>query len=523
MLLKDAHLGNIEVRTLPLPDYVKAPSGTYTYSGTVLVDYKREGDSPEFVRLAVTGDDGAGFREIFAGEIKRIPKSNGLRFMVFEDNKRILLGDYVLECSPGIDSCESASLIPVVYPQWMHKDERVMFHWSEIIIAPDNEHICWTVLSRSSAAVMLGRLSRKEGAYVIENIKTFSSHNPYINDPENEGCAIPQPQRGGEVKQFVHGGIAVSMVGGGEKSVLPDPVVVDLSSEELEQITFQPGYEETCIFSPDEKLGMVMSTRGSASTNCAIIGLVPRPYGLLSVSGAIWAVYTLAVSGARFAGKGNVGPALIDINKSMSEPGYMGVLLNDPEQKWVYLSPMSWHPNGTKAMWPEMVSGNPKEKRLRVVELKDYVPSPSVPAAKTPEDIPFASDGALDDWLDPVGNSEVKIAGKHSGFIEIAKQRGNSSTSYRHFSDDGKLFYDGYEKTSLTAELDSVYEACFKAQDETTGDVVGEMNCRLTFSRCGSGHERYMKLLLEPAEDGKPKSYGYARHEGKVIDVASMA
>ncbi|MDR2752585.1 MAG: hypothetical protein LBC41_18165, partial [Clostridiales bacterium] len=243
MLLRDPHLGNMEVRTLPLPDYVKDPSGTFTYSGTVLVDYKREGDGPDFVRIAIVGDDGAGFRDIFTGEIKKNPKANGVRFMMFEDKKRILLGDYVMECSPDVDHCESASLIPVVYPEWLYNDERVMFHWSEIIISPDNEHICWTALSVSAGAVMLGRLSRKESAYVIEDVKALSSNFSYVNDPENEGCVIPLMPRGGEVKQFVHGGSAISMVGAGKKSVLPDSVVVDLLSEEIEQITFQPGYE----------------------------------------------------------------------------------------------------------------------------------------------------------------------------------------------------------------------------------------------------------------------------------------
>jgi hypothetical protein len=442
---------------------------------------------------------------------------------MFEDKKRILLGDYVMECSPDVDHCESASLIPVVYPEWLYNDERVMFHWSEIIISPDNERICWTALSESAGAVMLGRLSRKENAYVIEDVKALSSHISSIKDPENEGCSIPQTPRGGEVKQFVRGGTAISMVGAGPKSVLPDSVVVDLQSEGIEQITFQPGYEETCIFSPDEKLGIVMSTRGSPRTNCAILGLVPRPYGLMSASGATWAVYMYAVSGVRFARKGNVGPVLIDVSKSKTEPGYMGVSLNDPEENWVYLSPMSWHPSGTKAMWPEMLRGKPKDKRLRIVELKDWKPGQALPVLKTPESIPFASDGRDDGWLRPAEDGLAKIAGKHSGFIEIARKRGGSSTSYIHFSDDGKVFFEGYEKVYVTDAQETVYAADFKMRDEASGNVLGEMNCRLTFSQGGYGPENCVNLLFEPAEDGKPKSFGYARYEGELINVSDMA
>jgi hypothetical protein len=177
----------------------------------------------------------------------------------------------------------------------------------------------------------------------------------------------------------------------------------------------------------------------------------------MSAAGAAWAVYMYAVAGARFARKGNVGPVLIDISKSKTEPGYMGAQLNDPEENWVYLSPMSWHSSGTKAMWPEMLREKPQEKRLRIVELKNYKPSPSVPASKTPESITFASDKALDDWLKPTEDSNAKIAGKRSGFIEVVRQKGASRTSYTHFSDDGKAFFDGYEKVYVTEAHETVF------------------------------------------------------------------
>jgi hypothetical protein len=55
-----------------------------------------------------------------------------------------------------------------------------------------------------------------------------------------------------------------------------------LKTGEVTQITKTPGYDETTIFSPNEQLGVVMSTRGSPHTNPAIFGLLPRPYGILT-------------------------------------------------------------------------------------------------------------------------------------------------------------------------------------------------------------------------------------------------
>jgi hypothetical protein len=60
-------------------------------------------------------------------------------------------------------------------------------------------------------------------------------------------------------------------------------------------------------------------------------------------------------------------------------------------------------------------------------------------------------------------------------------------------------------------------------KDEASGKALGEMNCRLTFSQGGYGTEKFTKLLFELAEDGKPKSVGYARYGDKLINVSDMA
>ena len=519
MQLKDQRLGITKTRTLPLPDFVKDHSGTYTYSGTVLIDYKKDEDAEkkDFYRIGVVNDDGTNFREIFAGEIPKHPKANGIRFMVFADNKRVLLGDYVLECTPDIDNCQTAKIIPVKYPDSLYQDKRVLFHWSEIIIAPDNEHICWTALSTGSASVMLGRLCRGQDCYTIDNLQTLSSSSPLKPDPNNEGYVIPVPLRGGEVKQFVNGGLGISVVGA-KDSVLSDSVVVDLTSEDTVQITRLPGYEETTIFSPDESLGIVMSTRNSPKTNFAILGLVPRPYGILSTQGMILPVYMYAVAGVRQFRKGNVGPVLIDIERSKNEPGYMGIPLNDPEENWVYLSPMSWHPGGKKAMWPEMQRGQHKNKRLRIVEVPDYEPKKAPPVVPTPSNIPYATPCADDGWLQPMKDIDCKIAGKGSGCIEYSRAGRNAQTKYVNFSDDGATYYEGYEKVSISPAHEMVYEADFTIK----GEKPGEMKCRITFSPVSFDASTPVKLLFEPAEDGRPKTYGYASYDGVRLCVEDM-
>ena len=225
----------------------------------------------------------------------------------------------------------------------------------------------------------MGILQRKRNKYVIKKPQVISTIEHVKKEKKNKGYIIlPQIMRGGEVKQFVKGGAAISLVGAVD-SPLPNSVVQDLRSGDVIQITNIPGYEETTIFSPDERLGIVMSTRGSKKTNCAIFGLLPRPHAMLTTSYIVMLVYMYAVAGVRSFREGNIGPVLIDIERSMNENGYQGVLLNDPEEKWVYLSPMSWHPSGKKAMWLEMLRGSDRNEggrrvRIRKAELHDYQP-----------------------------------------------------------------------------------------------------------------------------------------------------
>lgn len=524
--------GRIAITDVPLPGYVRDPSATYTYSGKVCILYRSDEEpfGEDWYHVAVVDDDGSNFRTFFSGRIPEHPKANGIRHMPFADNRRLLLGDYVLECAPDIDTCATANLVPVEYPWGLEEDPLTSHHWSEIIVSPDNEHISWTSLRNDlGAAVGLGRLRRTEDRYVIEDPSIISTVDALAPDPQREGYFLPQPVRGGEVKQFVRGGTAISSVGGTD-GFLPDSVVQDLTSEELVRITRTPGYDETTIFSPAERLGLVMTSRASKRTDPAILGLVPRPHALLAGMGLAWAVYQYTVGGVRSFREGNVGPVLIDIEKSMSEPGYEGVALNNPDESWVYCSPMSWHPSGRKTMWMEVLRGSEqpgtyREMRVRVAHLLDHEPSAPIPAQPTPSAAPYSISGAAAEQAlrkasDPV--SRGRIAGRRSGHIEFERHSGDlsvgraasSRTVYVDYSDDGRTFYNGYEQTRSSFTSDTVYQADL----ELTGEQPGEMRLRATWSSRAEG----TRLLFDPDADGQPKSHGFARYGGVQLNIEDL-
>ncbi|HHU78335.1 MAG TPA: hypothetical protein GXZ29_05570 [Clostridiales bacterium] len=528
MLIHDKDFGRIEIRSVPLPEEMQDIFGTYTYSGRVLVSYRtaRDPDVKDWYNAASLNDDGTGITKVFSGKIPQIEGANGVRWMCFPDNKRILLGDYVLECEPDIDHCERAELIRLIYPEELIKAPGVYCRWSEVIVSPDNNHMCWTTLTTNGATNYLGKLIREKDRYTLKNVCIISTAEVCKPDPEHEGYVIPLPIRGGEVKQFIRGGKALTMVGDGDS--ITESVIQSLESEEIIQITNTPGYEETTIFSPDEKLGVVMSPRFSARTNCAVFGLVPQPHSMVVRSKIINILYMYCVAGVRAFREGNIGPVLIDIEHSRkSGRGYMGVNLSDPEGKWVYYSPISWHPDSTRAMWNErtrMAEGLQK-CRLQICHLLDRSPSRPVPASATPdpEQIPYALplSSPKQQMYDDV--FPMRIKGKVSGCMINDCKAGDPpvyTTTYHNFSDDGKSYYNGHIAVIAPPSLFAVGKTIFEADLTVEGEHQGEMKLRAVFNREGL-HAPAM-LSFAVGDDGLPESRGWSTYDGVTLRIEDM-
>ncbi len=516
-------IGRVEIATVPFDEDLGLRSATYTPSGRVLVSYLAQGARDRRdLNLAVMDEDGANLQTFFAGRIPDREKDNGIRFMLFPDNRRIFLGDFIIECMPSLDDCDRPVLVPVAFPAEVAGGEQVSHRWSEVIVAPDNEHIAWTTLfSNYSAAVFTGRLKREQGGYTIASPQMVTSGEAFTVDPEHPGGVIPNPVRNGEVKQFVHGGSAISLVGAGNRDTA-DSVVLHLYDGEVEQITRTPGYNETTIFSPDERLGIVMSTRFSANTDMAILGLMPRPYPDSLNMGLNMLAYTYSVTGVRKSRSGNIGPVLIDINASKSWENYRGVNLNT-EDDWVFHSPISWHPDGNKAMWLEGLRGWGRQDggklRIQTVHLPEYQPAPPVAARATPDDIPFASGdlSAVEAFLRQGRDVNVKIYGRHSGHISFCRDAaGNIEKIYTNFSDDGEAVYTGSEQLQFKPHGFSTYTAGVRL----SGPQPGVMDLTVTFGPLGGSLPA--ALVFEPDDAGVPRTRGYSEYNGKRLSVDDL-
>src|SRR3546814_911431 len=222
-------IGRYEISTIPVPGDLVVRSATYTPSGKVLVSYAIDGNQDEHqLNLAVMNDDGTNLHTFFSQKVPAREKDNGIRFMVFPDNRRIFLGDFIVECATMLDHCENPALLPVQYPAQVAGGDDIAHRWSEMVVAPDDRHIAWTtLLANYSAMVFTGELQKEGAAYKIVNAQIVSTLDPFDPDPAHPDGVLPKPVRGGEVKQFVHGGTALSVVGSVHRDV-PDSVVQDL-------------------------------------------------------------------------------------------------------------------------------------------------------------------------------------------------------------------------------------------------------------------------------------------------------
>lgn len=507
-------IGRYQVSTIALEQGIVPVSATYTPSGKVLVSYRKDGEADRRkVSLAVMDDDGRNMRTIFSQALPVREKDNGIRYMVFDDNRRIFLGDFIIECAPSIDACDKSTLLPVEYPSEVASGDHISHRWSEIVVAPDNRHIAWTtLLANYSALVFTGELQREGAAYRIVRPRIVSTLDPFGKDPDHADGVIPQPVRGGEVKQFVHGGTALSLVGAVTRDI-PDSVVQDLATGKVEAITDTPGYTETTIFSPDERLGMTMTTRFSVPTDPAVLGLMPRPYPASLNMGLSMFAYTYAVTGVRAGRSGNVGPALIDIRASMSEPDYLGINLST-DSDWVFRSPMSWHPGGTSALWMEGRRGG-DARRIQVVRLLDYRPGPKVAAKPVPATMPYASSdlSVVPAFAAKADDVDVKVYGRKSGHITYRRSAERIEKTYVDFSDDGEKVYSGRETMQMNPGGNSTYTADVRL----SGTKSGVMDLKVTFGPLRG--DPPVALIFTPDASGTPLTHGYAEYDGRRLEV----
>lgn len=546
----DDNISPVKIQTIPLPKDVTQPIYPhYTATGNIVFQYKNTSDSKIYV--GVMNDDGSNFHIIYNGEPKPFyNNTNGVRLMPFKDNKRILLGDGIMECEPSIDEVTDPStqtkIIPVEYPEKLLNLKNLFLLWSEIIISPDNVHMGWNSLLTSGTLVFISRLERQVShsgesnfispriditknkntpnnvKYVMKNIQLVSDLAYSFNDPDHPGfITAPKNIHGGEIKQFTFDCQKLTLVGSVPNG-LARSVLQNLNDDSVTAISHEAGYEETTIISPNGKYGIAMSTRFSPKSSCKILGLIPRPHSSLNLMSMAQTAYYYSVTGVRNSRKGNVGPALIEMKKALSdsdfERKYHGVDLHDTAEEYVYRSPMSWHYTSQKVIWLENIRNDEHESRIRqaVLSKSSYPTGEQLVCEKeTPDNVPYAQGiDAIDNMSFPLVGGKIAspLGVEKGGYIDFDYTMIHNTITYHHYTEDGVNFYDGSEAFTMDLQTGgSSYEGNVTMKDEKKNKVVGEMNFKITFEGVGAG----LKLVRD-------KSYGQSTFNGETVTVDEM-
>lgn len=502
-------IGRVKITTLPLAENTTLSRCSYSFSGRVIVVTREGADTV----ITTMNDDGTDPLEVYRGS-----GAGTSRILPFKDNTRVLMGDNILEAPEGytLDNCpaDSGKLVPIEFPREFSSDSAVVQKWTEVIIAPDCEHFAWTIRRSDCGAVnAMGSLKRSGDKYIIENAQYISSMNGFILDPDVRGRLIAEPVIGGEVKQFIDGGRAISLVGSAPNG-MADSVKQDIATGEVTLLSCAPGYDETTLLSPDERLGAVMTSRFSDKTDMGALGLVERPLGQ-PLHNILAQVYMYCVTGVRSGREGNVGPALVEMDRAVSDTEYKGVYLGDPDEKFIFRSPLSWNDTGTKLMWIEgKKSGG--GVRVRIAELLDYTPGNITEAVLTPDVGDYATAPAKS--MDFAG----KLYGKASGYAELTRKIGFLSNIsirivYHDYSDDGISFYNGTEESSGAIMTDADYKA-----DITVTGADGSQKGRLEADVRFTAAYSIARLFGANAPELKSGSYARAEYLGKTRDFSHL-
>ena len=150
------------------------------------------------------------------------------------------------------------------------------------------------------------------------------------------------------------------------------------------------------------------------------------------------------------------------------------------------------------------ISRKEKVKRIRMVHFDNYIPGKISENKKTPDNVVYAKN--LDKLKNDYDTNITGILKGKSGIMIINRTQTMAKTEYENYTEDGKTFYNGYEKF----EYLDLYQSLGRLESNVivTGENTGKMELNLTMNTNGF-------IIYE--KEGEIMSSGFAEYNGKKI------
>ena len=472
--------------TIPLPAAIE--DGAYVYSPIWTIDGSRIlfafGFKGGERKLGLMAEDGTDFVQLPL----TIPKGHSTKPFPFKDGRRIFSGGVVVECTPSVLDCQSAEVIPVQFPA--AGDPRVIPGQvtTEIRLAPDDVHIAWTSLRIDAPGVLaIGELRREPTQYVLDNVELLSAPTFFEGPPSD--LKRPSGPGGGEVKQFIDGGRSLVIGTGRSSRYTLDAAKINIATGEVTWLTDHPGWDETAIFSPDEKWFTLLTTRFEPA-DLTLFGQVPHPTFTAEMGFPLFGLAIGISSPQGGLDDDDRGPYLID--SFGDREGYFGQTLKSSDG-YHFLPLARWHPDGTKIVWAEQKKESTvgRDTRIRMAHLVDRLPiTKPVPVVTTP-DAPWAN--SFEDLVHSgVANATGTLHGLVSGQTRITTSPdslfllgGSAAATFTNHSDDGRTWANGTEDMQWSLKSEQTFESsvrvhgCSQGLSEMTVVFAGSLEGRI--------------------------------------------
>ena len=337
-----------EIITVNFPSDIIYVGSHYNYQNQLIVIYQRNTSNNYFIGIA--NEEGKILKEIYEfkeGELG--DKSLINRASSFSDGRRVLITGKIFECSKQFLECEDPKVYDIEFP------EEIKNLYSREARVSGDKYIFWSASIKSSIlGNFYGELKFEDNKYKIINARGISNYFYDLYDKEKGTYSLPKIIRTGILKQVVRGGEGLS-IGGFMNYGLRKGIYQSLQKDELEQLTFFEGYDETVAISPDSQLECVMTTRFSEHTSLEIVGFIPTPYSIIASYPVSSELFMFSINNIRMNEtiKGNLGPSLIELKKLKEDKNYKGIKLNT-DDKWIFNGFISWAPDNKKIIFDEL-------------------------------------------------------------------------------------------------------------------------------------------------------------------------
>ncbi|WP_029923037.1 TolB family protein [Nevskia soli] len=457
--------------------------------------------------LWITGLDGGGAHCLSCGLVNDPTSKGEGEITPFPDGKRVFFGSFnqpgssqygVLECSPSVADCRSASILPVDFSA----AEPKLIPPGGVVLIPqlntggayaaklsqDGVHVGFSdILIDSIEMMVVGTLTRSSSGYQVTDPLVINPDNPTSLADTN----IEAWSNGGalyEFKTFSNGGAdATYAQSGGIALGNPDVWSVNLASGKRTRLTAHPDYDEDNAVSPNGKLLALWSNRTMHLTDW-YGGLVPVrdfidvPSALLALGisssnkrchGPIWIMPSGGDRDGTLAGQPIVYHPTPDIFVTNNLVGW-------PQ----------WSADGTMLALntTNSAAGSAYPAHAPFLLVAHFTAMQASPALAAVSSQPGAWAIPPADYHPAMGSIGIHtFSGPGGGTVTVSYLgnvlAGNWSETYKNYSDDGVDFVTG--SVTITSAIEF---GTYSSHLSMTGAHTGSTNTDMRFVGGAQGH-----------------------------------